>query len=137
MSFINALYPFLVEHDEITTDSFRQKVKFKFASKFEIETDNALNLIQAKFKHLNFLQQEIRYKKIAEQISNKLLQSKIDNFQKMLIDDVCSDVHTFLVKQIKSHVMMMIHMLMLMIQMMMIWILTGFLKCLNMALSNS
>ena len=90
LPFINALYPFLVEHDGITTDPFGQKVKFKFASKTEI--DDALNLIHAKIRHLNFLQQEVRYKKIAKQISNKLLQSKIDNFQKMLIDNVCSDV---------------------------------------------
>ena len=90
LPFINALYPFLVEHDGITTDPFGQKVKFKFASKIEI--DDTLNLIHAKVKHLNFLQQEVRYKKIAEQISNKLLQSKIDNFQKMLIDKFCSDV---------------------------------------------
>ena len=47
LPFINALYPFLVEHDEITTDPFGQKVKFKFASKFEIDTDHALNLIQS------------------------------------------------------------------------------------------
>ena len=60
LPFINALYPFLV--------------KFKFASKFEIDIDAALNLIHAKTKHLNFLQQEVRYKKIAEQLSNKLLQ---------------------------------------------------------------
>ena len=92
LPFINALYPFLVEHDGITTDPFGQKVKFKFASKFEIDTDDALNLIHAKTKHLNFLQQEVRYKKIAEQLSDKLLQSKIDNFQKILVDDVCSDV---------------------------------------------
>ena len=72
LPFINALYPFLVEHDGITTDPFGQKVKFKFASKTEIDDD--LNLIHAKVKHLNFLQQEVRYKKIAEQISNKLLQ---------------------------------------------------------------
>ena len=32
------------------------------------------------------------YKKITEQLYDKLLQSKIDNFQKMLINDVCSDV---------------------------------------------
>ena len=63
---INALYPFLVEHDGITTDPFRQTVKFKFASKFEIDTDDALNLIHAKTNHLNFLKQEVRYKKIAE-----------------------------------------------------------------------
>ena len=49
----NALYPFLVEHDGITTDPFGQKVKFKFASKTEI--NDALNLIHAKVKHLNFL----------------------------------------------------------------------------------
>ena len=91
LPFINALYPFLVEHDGITTDPFGQKVKFKFALKSEIDVD-ALNLIHAKIKYLNFLQQEVRYKKIAEQISDKLLQSKIDNFQKMLIDDVCSDI---------------------------------------------
>ena len=72
LPFINALYPFFVEHDGITTDPFTQKVKFKFVSKTEI--DDALNLIHAKIKHLNFLQQEVRYKKIAEQISNKLLQ---------------------------------------------------------------
>ena len=79
LPFINALYHFLVEHDGITTDPFGQKVKFKFASKSEIDVD-ALNLIHAKIKHFNFLQQEVRYKKIAEQISDKLLQSKIDNF---------------------------------------------------------
>ena len=56
LPFINALYLFLVEHDGITTDPFRQKVKFKFASKFEIDANDALNLIHAKTKHLNFLQ---------------------------------------------------------------------------------
>ena len=40
MPFINALYPFLVEHDGITTDPFGQKVKFKFASKIDINIDN-------------------------------------------------------------------------------------------------
>ena len=72
LPFINALYSFLIEHDGITTDPFGHKVKFKFSSKTEI--DDALNPIHAKIKHLNFLQQKVRYKKIAEQISNKLLQ---------------------------------------------------------------
>ena len=74
LSFINALYPFLVEHDGITTNPFGHKVKFKFASKFEIDVDVALNLIHAKTKHLNFLQQEVRYEKIDEQLSGKLLE---------------------------------------------------------------
>ena len=68
------MYGFLVEHNGITTDPFGQKVKFKFASKFEIDIDDALNLIHAKTKHLNFLKQEVRYKKIAEQLFDKLLQ---------------------------------------------------------------
>ena len=53
LPFINALYPFLVKHDEITTDPFGQKVKFKFASKFKIDVNDALNPIHAKTKHLN------------------------------------------------------------------------------------
>ena len=40
LPFINALYPFLVEYDGITTDPFGQKRKFKFASKTEIDIDN-------------------------------------------------------------------------------------------------
>ena len=40
LPFINALYHFFVEHDGITTDHFGQKVKFKFASKSEIDIDN-------------------------------------------------------------------------------------------------
>ena len=72
--FVNALYPFLVEHDGITTNPFGQKVKFKFASKCEIDTDYASNLIHAKVEHLNFLKQEVRHKKIFEQLSGKILQ---------------------------------------------------------------
>ena len=50
--FINSLYPFLTKHDGITTDPFRQKEKFKSASKFEINIDDSLNLIHAKTNHL-------------------------------------------------------------------------------------
>ena len=46
--FINSSYPFLTKHDGITTDPFGQKVKFKFASRFEIDTDASLNLIHLK-----------------------------------------------------------------------------------------
>ena len=67
-------------------------MKFKFASKFEIDTNDSLNPIHAKTKHLNFPKQEVRYKKIVEQLSNKLLQSKINNFHKILINDICSNI---------------------------------------------
>ncbi|KAL4601694.1 hypothetical protein ACB092_10G000200 [Castanea dentata] len=73
LPFINSLYPFLTEDDGITTDPFGQKVKFKFCDKHE--TPDTVNLIYAKVKHLNSLQQEVRYKKI-----------------KILISDVCSEI---------------------------------------------
>ena len=56
LPFINALYPFLVEHDGITTDPFRQKVKFKFASKTEIDIDD---LSYEKDSPMNALIQEL------------------------------------------------------------------------------
>ena len=56
LPFINALYPFLVEHDRITTDPFGQKVKFKFASKTEIDIDNMTYEIDSP---MNALIQEI------------------------------------------------------------------------------
>ena len=72
LPFINALYPFLVEHDGITIDPFGQKVKFKFASKFEIDIDATSNMIHAKIKNLNSLQQEVRNKQIIDQIFDEL-----------------------------------------------------------------
>ena len=47
---------FLVEHDGITTDPFGQKVKFKFASKIEIDINN---LSYEKDSPMNALIQEI------------------------------------------------------------------------------
>ena len=56
LPFINALYHFLAEHDGITTDPFGQKVKFKFASKTEIDIDN---LSYEKDSSMNALIQEL------------------------------------------------------------------------------
>ena len=56
LPFINALYPFLVEHDGITTDPFGLKVKFKFASKTDIDI---ANLSYEKDSPMNDLIQEI------------------------------------------------------------------------------
>jgi hypothetical protein len=50
-------------------------VKFHFALRFEIDVNKLnLNLISTKTKHLNFLKQEVKYKRIAKQLSDKLLQ---------------------------------------------------------------
>ena len=56
LPFINTLYPFLVQHDGITSDLFGQKVKFKLTSKFEIDVDN---LSYEKDSPMNALIQEI------------------------------------------------------------------------------
>ena len=56
LPFINVLYPFLVDHDEITTDPFGQKVKFIFASKTEMDIDN---LSYEKDSLMNALIQEL------------------------------------------------------------------------------
>jgi hypothetical protein len=49
-------------------------VKFHFASRFDIDIDlSRLNLISATTKHLNFLKQEIKYKRLLNN-SDKLLQ---------------------------------------------------------------
>ena len=56
LPFINALYPFLVEHDGIATNPFGQKVQFKFSSKTEIDIDN---LTYEKDSPMNALIQEI------------------------------------------------------------------------------
>ena len=56
LPFINALYPFLVENDGIATDPFGQKVKFKFASRTDIDI---ANLSYEKDSPMNDLIQEI------------------------------------------------------------------------------
>lgn len=69
MPFIFYIYLLFIENGSITTNTFKQKVKFKFISKFDIDTDDCLNtLIFMKTKHLNFPKQEIKFKKIAKQI---------------------------------------------------------------------
>jgi hypothetical protein len=91
--FIAMLYPFTAELDGMSTVKMGIPVKFHFASRFEIDVCQwSVNLISAKTKHLNFLQQELKYKKISEQLTDKLIQSKIVAFYDKIIDTVCSDL---------------------------------------------
>ncbi|KAG2721071.1 hypothetical protein I3760_02G064200 [Carya illinoinensis] len=74
MPFLNMIYPFLSEADGITTDPFGQKVKFKFASKFERDTARrSVFLLSAKRKHLDFLKQEIKFKRVSDNLHDSLL----------------------------------------------------------------
>jgi hypothetical protein len=73
--FIAMLYPFIAELDGVSTVKMGIPIKFYFASRFEVDVCKmSLNLIYAKTKHLNFLQQEVKYKKISKQLNDKLLQ---------------------------------------------------------------
>ena len=73
--FIATIYPFTAEMDGVSTVKMGIPIKFQFASKFEVDVcHHSLNMLPAKIKYLNFLKQEVMYKKIYEQISDKLLQ---------------------------------------------------------------
>ena len=73
--FIVMLYPFTAELNGVSTVKMGIPVKFHFASKFEIDVcQRFVNLISSKTKHLNFLKQEVKYKKIFEQLADSLLQ---------------------------------------------------------------
>jgi hypothetical protein len=91
--FLYLLYPISsIDESGITTIKMGTEVKFAFfASRLDIELDR-LNLVTAKTKHLNSLKQELKYKRIAQQLSDKLLQSKIAAFNNKLVDTVCSDL---------------------------------------------
>jgi hypothetical protein len=87
------LYPFTAEKDGVSTVKMGVPVKFHFVSRLDINVNQLnLNLIYAKTKHLNFLKQEVKYKRIAEQLSDKLLQSKISAFNNKIVDIVCSEL---------------------------------------------
>jgi hypothetical protein len=91
--FIFMLYPFTAEDDGVSTVKMGVPIKFHFVSRFDIDINQLnFNLISAKTKHLNFLKQEVKYKKIVEQLSDKLLQSKISAFNNKIIDTVCSEL---------------------------------------------
>ena len=70
--FIAMLYHFSVDKDGVSTNKMGINVKFYFASRFDIDIDR-LSLISAKIKQLNFLKQEVKYRKIDEQLSDKFL----------------------------------------------------------------
>jgi hypothetical protein len=84
-------YHFSVDETGVSMIKMGVNVKFDFASGFDIDVSR-LNLISAKAKHLNFLKQEVKYKKTAKQLSDKLLQSKITAFNTLIIDIVCSEL---------------------------------------------
>jgi FtsZ-binding cell division protein ZapB len=82
LPFITLLYPFTTDQDGLITYPMDEKVKFKFLGKPERSQLNAfksnsisksVNLIKSKAQHIEFLQEEIKVKRIEEQLSQKVL----------------------------------------------------------------
>jgi hypothetical protein len=78
-------------------------VKFKFLARPELSQLNAykrtsisksVNLIKSKTQQIEFLQEEIKVKRIEEQLNQKTLQQRIQLFEDMIKSEVYSDLPT-------------------------------------------
>jgi len=103
LPFITLLYPFTTDQDGLITYPMDEKVKFKFLAKPERSQLNAfksnsifksVNLIKSKNHQIGFLQDEIKVERIEEQLSQKILQQRIQLFEDRIKNEVCSDVPT-------------------------------------------
>jgi hypothetical protein len=83
LPFITLLYPFTIDHDGLIIYPMDEKVKFKFLAKPKLSQLDAyksnsisksINLIKSKTQQVEFLQKEIKVKRIEEQLSRKILQ---------------------------------------------------------------
>jgi hypothetical protein len=101
LPFIHLLYPFMTKEDGITTSPFGQPVKFEFISKLELSKINLLKensisqsicLINNKRQHLSFLNEEIKFKRLEQQLNCKILQHKIKRFHELLNQEVFSNL---------------------------------------------
>ncbi|XP_059627741.1 uncharacterized protein LOC132270583 [Cornus florida] len=101
--FISLLYPFKVDSQGISTSLVGQEICFLFAHPIDTNDLNtikdscvtqvpAVNRIESKTKHLNFLKQELIFKQIEERLSQKSLQDSIQRFRLRLESQVCSDL---------------------------------------------
>ena len=98
--FMCLLYPFTIDSEGITTHPFGQPVKFKFIrspkpreinSLQDLSISKTLNLISAKAQHIHYLKDDLRYKKVEEQLTCNDIQTKIRKFEEKLKQEVYSD----------------------------------------------
>ena len=96
--FLCSLYPFTVDSKGITTQPFGQTIRFRFTSGptprniSTIKAGLVSGLISAKTAHIKYLQEEIKYKKVEDQLACKTLQEEIRKFEEKLKQEVCSDL---------------------------------------------
>ena len=101
--FMCLLYPFTTDSEGITTYPFGQPVKFKFLrspepreinSLQDLSISETLNLIRAKARHIQYLKDDLRYKKVEEQLTCNDIQTEIKKFEEKLKQEVCFDLPT-------------------------------------------
>ncbi|KAA0040831.1 Enzymatic polyprotein [Cucumis melo var. makuwa] len=99
-SFLTQLYPFHVTDKGIVSKKFNKEITFEFThpvtpkyiSNIEEEVRQFINRIARKERQIEFLQDDIKTYKVAIEIQKSLVQSKIQNFQKQLEKEVCSNL---------------------------------------------
>ncbi|CAL8118500.1 unnamed protein product [Prunus armeniaca] len=100
LPFIALLYPFQVDYDGVISTYLGEKVKFEFLSKPELHNLRALQKqsvsksiqIIRKNSQLNFLKEEIRFKRVEQQLSDASLQLQIQQFETKLKNEICADL---------------------------------------------
>ncbi|KAA0054117.1 Enzymatic polyprotein [Cucumis melo var. makuwa] len=98
--FLTQLYPFHVTDKGIISKKFDKEITFEFThpvtpkyiSNIEEEVRQFINRIARKERQIEFLQDDIKTCKVAIEIQKPLVQSKIQNFQKQLEKEVCSNL---------------------------------------------
>ena len=99
--FMCLLYLFITDSEGTTTHPFGQPVKFKFlmspkpreiSSLQEVSVSKTLNLISAKTQHLEYLNDDVKHKKVEEQLACKNIQEEIKKFEEKLKQKICSDL---------------------------------------------
>ncbi|KAI8571492.1 hypothetical protein RHMOL_Rhmol01G0124200 [Rhododendron molle] len=90
--FICLLYPFTTNEEGLFTKPFGQQVMFKFLTKPELVQLNylAIDKLNLKKNQLKFLQEEINYKKVEEQLTTTFLAKQIEDFKEKLETKICA-----------------------------------------------
>ena len=76
--------PFLVIDEGIIVNNLEEKILFKFIKN--------LNWVQSKQNQINFLSQEINFKRIDQRLEDPIVLTNIKYFETLLQNQVCVDI---------------------------------------------
>ena len=99
------LYPFLTTEEGIKTNVLGKDILFKFILSPILKDIYSLNTIvkeidkdriDRKNRHLESLKSEIIYKRIADQLTDPILNNKIKLLRQQIETEICSNLYCFL-----------------------------------------